>query len=94
MRSRERWSFGVNDTGVLVSTSIAEALEDRRVDAEARASGLDGRVVLRPCETGISGAFESDGAALAAATMGAGGATAGLLLVDPVGSRGLCGAAP
>lgn len=53
VRSRERLSFGVVDTEVSLSTSIAlpEAPEDRVFGTEARASGLEVLSILTPCET-------------------------------------------
>lgn len=76
-------SFGVSDTGVFVSTSIAlsEALEDRGLGAGTRVSGLGVRLSLGPWWTGVSGPFEVDGVALAASTEGAEGVAAGPLWV-------------
>lgn len=76
-RSRERWSFGVDDTEVLGSTSIAfsEALGVRDSGTERRVSGLEVRLILRPCEAAACGALSFGGAAVAASTWGAGGDT-------------------
>ena len=54
-RSRERMSFGVDDTKVFWSISIAlsEALEDREFGTETWISGLGIRVILEPREAGV-----------------------------------------
>lgn len=89
-RSRERWSFGVDDTEVLGSTSIAlsEALEDREPSPETCVSGFDVRLSRGTCATEVGRpVFDVDGgAALTATTEGAGGAATGPQTAIPVGS--------
>ncbi|XP_070378134.1 uncharacterized protein [Dermacentor albipictus] len=88
-RSEERCSFGVNDAGVFVSTSIAfsEALDDREPGADTRVSGLGVLFSLGTCGTTVCrAALDDGGVALAAATEGADGVATGPLTVTSVDS--------